>query len=54
MFIIKKCIFITILINFWTKSATFFNVIAFMISFHLSEQITDLEVEEKDVAKPTV
>ena len=28
------------------------NMITFMISFHLSEEIIDLE--EKDVAKPTV
>ena len=33
--------------HFRTRSQKFFNVITFMISFHLSEQITDLEERKK-------
>ena len=45
---------VIILTQFRSRSQNFFNVITFMISFHLSEEIIDLEVQEKDVAKPTV
>ena len=38
---------VIILTHFRTKSQNFFNVITFMISFHLSEQITDLEERKK-------